>query len=84
MSEAHASGAGTGRVPPGQRLTDRLPVLHAGTVPRVDPASWDFTVGGLVAEALRLDFDEFRALPTPAAEPIHLIYEHYAGRHRVD
>ena len=52
------------RLPPGQHLTTGLPVLHAGTVPRVEAASWDFTVGGLVGVPLRLDFATFRALPT--------------------
>jgi len=52
------------RLPPGQHLTTGLPVLHAGTVPRVEAASWDFTVGGLVGEPLCLDFASFRALPT--------------------
>jgi DMSO/TMAO reductase YedYZ molybdopterin-dependent catalytic subunit len=64
MSPAEPRPAREGRVPPGQHLTERLPVLHAGTVPPVDAASWDFTVGGLVSEPLRLDFATFRALPT--------------------
>jgi DMSO/TMAO reductase YedYZ molybdopterin-dependent catalytic subunit len=32
-------------------------------VPRIDPAAWEFTVGGLVERPLRLSFDEFRNLP---------------------
>jgi DMSO/TMAO reductase YedYZ molybdopterin-dependent catalytic subunit len=67
VSEADPSRIGKGRVPPGQHLTDGFPVLHAGTVPRVDPTSWDFTVGGLVAAPLRFTFEEFRALPTRGA-----------------
>ena len=55
---------GNPRVPPGQHLTARLPVLHAGTVPRVDPDSWEFAVGGLVMEPLRWGFAAFRDLPT--------------------
>jgi len=39
-------------------------VLHAGTVPHIDPDSWELTVGGLVAVPLRFNFAEFRALPT--------------------
>ena len=36
-----------GRLPPGQSLTLKWPVLHYGSVPRFDPANWDFTsVGG--------------------------------------
>ena len=59
-----AAGFDPERLPPGQYHTTRFPVLHAGDVPEVDPASWDFTVGGLVERPLRLSFDEFRSLPT--------------------
>ena len=59
-----SAGIDPARLPPGQYVTDRFPVLHAGSVPEVDPATWDFTVGGLVETPLRLGFDEFRALPT--------------------
>ncbi len=36
------------RVPPGQYLTEKWPVLHYGTVPRFDPKTWDFRVFGKV------------------------------------
>ena len=39
-------------------------MLHYGGVPSFDPATWDFTVSGLVEHPLRLTYDEFRALPT--------------------
>ena len=39
-----------GRLPPGQSLTLKWPVLHYGSVPRFDPAHWDFRVFGLVEE----------------------------------
>jgi DMSO/TMAO reductase YedYZ molybdopterin-dependent catalytic subunit len=64
MSPADIPRAREGRLPPGQYRTQRLPVLHAGTVPQVEAASWEFTVGGLVTEPLRLDFAAFRSLPT--------------------
>lgn len=51
------------RIPPGQYLTERFPVLHAGSVPRVELSTWDFTVDGLVAEGRRWTWEEFRALP---------------------
>jgi DMSO/TMAO reductase YedYZ molybdopterin-dependent catalytic subunit len=51
------------RVPPGQYVTERFPVLHAGTVPRVDPATWDFTVEGLVRESGSFSLAEIRAMP---------------------
>ncbi len=61
--ELIAKGIDPARLPPGQYHTDRFPVLHAGVVPDVDLATWDFTVDGLVAEEKRWTWDEFRALP---------------------
>jgi DMSO/TMAO reductase YedYZ molybdopterin-dependent catalytic subunit len=52
------------RVPPGQYATEKWPVLHYGSIPRFDPASWDFRIFGLVEEPVRLTYDELRALPT--------------------
>src|SRR6188472_4131092 len=52
------------RLPPGQYLTEKWPVLHAGTVPEVDLATWEFGVFGEIAEPLMLSYDELRALPT--------------------
>jgi DMSO/TMAO reductase YedYZ molybdopterin-dependent catalytic subunit len=52
-----------GRLPPGQSLTLKWPVLHEGAIPQFDPARWDLTVGGLVANPFRLSWDEFKALP---------------------
>lgn len=52
------------RVPPGQFVTPRWPVLHQGEVPAFDPAGWDFTVNGAVATPLRLSWEQFGALPT--------------------
>jgi DMSO/TMAO reductase YedYZ molybdopterin-dependent catalytic subunit len=51
------------RVPPGQYLTDKFPVLSYGPAPRFNPEKWDFRVLGLVEEPLRLNYQEFRALP---------------------
>jgi len=50
------------RVPPGQRLTDRWPVLHYGPVPRFDPAKWSFRIWGLVNPERVLSYAEFTAL----------------------
>jgi DMSO/TMAO reductase YedYZ molybdopterin-dependent catalytic subunit len=52
-----------GRLPPGQSLTLKWPVLHYGSVPRFDPAQWDFRVWGLVAAPLRFTWEEFNHLP---------------------
>lgn len=51
------------RLPPGQVLTKRWPILHDGDVPAFDPTTWDFRVFGLVADPLRLTWDDFQALP---------------------
>jgi DMSO/TMAO reductase YedYZ molybdopterin-dependent catalytic subunit len=50
------------RVPPGQTLTDKFPVLSYGPTPRFNPKTWDFRVFGLVEEPLRFTYEEFRAL----------------------
>ena len=52
-----------GRLPPGQILTQKWPVLHYGTVPSIDLARWVFTVKGLVDRPLTLTWDELLAFP---------------------
>lgn len=52
-----------GRLPPGQTLTLKWPVLHEGAIPQFDPMGWDLTVAGLVANPFRLTWDEFKGLP---------------------
>jgi len=51
------------RIPPGQYKTDKFPVLHYGSVPRTDLATWDFKVFGAVDSPFTLTWDEFKALP---------------------
>jgi DMSO/TMAO reductase YedYZ molybdopterin-dependent catalytic subunit len=51
------------RLPPGQRLTERWPVLHYGRVPSIDTKSWTFTIAGLVEAERTLAYEEFIALP---------------------
>src|SRR5512143_1784086 len=55
--------AAEGRLPPGQAATLKWPVLHYGSVPRFDPANWDFKLVGQVEKPLRLTWQEFSALP---------------------
>ena len=52
-----------GRLPPGQSLTQKFPVLHYGPVPKFNPATWDFRVWGEVEEDARWTWDEFDQLP---------------------
>ena len=51
------------RIPAGQTLTEKWPVLHAGSVPQVNLASWRFRIRGLVEQERELTWEEFRALP---------------------
>jgi DMSO/TMAO reductase YedYZ molybdopterin-dependent catalytic subunit len=51
------------RLPPGQSLTLKFPVLHYGPVPTFNPASWDFRVWGEVEKEMCWSWDEFNQLP---------------------
>jgi DMSO/TMAO reductase YedYZ molybdopterin-dependent catalytic subunit len=51
------------RVPPGQKLTEKWPALHYGSVPEIDVAEWQFSIFGLVEKERRLSYAEFTALP---------------------
>lgn len=56
------------RVPPGQVVASRWPVLHRGAIPLFDPKSWDFRVWGLVEVSRSWTWTEFQNLPTAAVE----------------
>ena len=51
------------RLPPGQIVTVKWPVLHYGTVPKVDLATWRFRAWGAVEQPFELAWDELRGLP---------------------
>jgi DMSO/TMAO reductase YedYZ molybdopterin-dependent catalytic subunit len=68
------AGYDPARLPPGQYLTEKWPVLHAGSVPRTDLATWDFKVWGQVEEPLTLTWDELTSLPaTEITLDIHCV-----------
>ena len=68
------AGYDPARLPPGQYLTEKWPVLHAGTVPRTDLTAWDFAVRGEVDNPIRLSWGEFNQLPkTDVTEDIHCV-----------
>jgi len=52
------------RLPPGQSLTERFPVLTYGPNPAFDPQTWDLRVFGEVQEEKRWTWEEFLQLPT--------------------
>jgi DMSO/TMAO reductase YedYZ molybdopterin-dependent catalytic subunit len=65
-AEAKVADAGydPARLPPGQYLTEKWPVLHAGSVPKVDLATWTLTVSGEVQRPLKLTWEQLLELPS--------------------
>ncbi len=51
------------RLPPGQALTLKFPVLHYGPVPSFNPATWGFRIWGEVEKEVRWTWNEFTQLP---------------------
>jgi DMSO/TMAO reductase YedYZ molybdopterin-dependent catalytic subunit len=58
------AGYDPARLPPGQYLTEKWPVLHAGDVPRVDLATWDLRIWGELERPIRLTWSELTSLPS--------------------
>src|SRR5215475_13038975 len=52
-----------GRLPPGQSLTLKWPVLHYGSVPLFNESTWNFRITGEVDSPVQLTWKEFMALP---------------------
>ena len=61
--KATAAARLTGRLPPGQSLTEKWPVLTYGETPVVAKDHWRLKVVGLVERELDLDWQQFLALP---------------------
>jgi DMSO/TMAO reductase YedYZ molybdopterin-dependent catalytic subunit len=51
------------RIPPGQTVVTKLPVLSYGPAPRTDLQSWDLKLVGEVVAPVRLDHTQWKALP---------------------
>ena len=51
------------RIPPGQKATEKWPVLNYGKIPAIDIKSWTFTISGLVEKERILTYVEFTSLP---------------------
>jgi DMSO/TMAO reductase YedYZ molybdopterin-dependent catalytic subunit len=62
--EVEEKGFDPSRLPPGQYLTERFPVLHVGDVPTYAQGEWSLTIGGLVNNPFALTFEELTALPS--------------------
>ena len=73
-SKAREAGYDPSRLPPGQHLTDKWPVLHAGEIPYVDLTTWTFRVFGDVENEVELSWEQFGALPrTSNVQDIHCV-----------
>ena len=68
------------RVPPGQYVTEKFPVLHYGSVPKVDLSTWDFKVYGEVDSPLRFTWDEVVNDPDGTASAVRLALQSAARR----
>lgn len=55
--------SGDERVPPGQYVTEKWPVLTYGPVPEISSEDWELRIFGLVDEEVRLSWDDFQSLP---------------------
>ena len=69
------AGYDPSRLPPGQYLTEKWPVLHAGSVPRYDNLDdWTLRVFGEVENPLTLTWEQFSGLPrTSNVQDIHCV-----------
>jgi DMSO/TMAO reductase YedYZ molybdopterin-dependent catalytic subunit len=56
-------GIDDARLPPGQYLTERFPVLHVGDVPTYAPGQWDLKIFGLVDKPFTINLDELKSMP---------------------
>jgi DMSO/TMAO reductase YedYZ molybdopterin-dependent catalytic subunit len=62
------------RLPPGQVLTVKWPVLTYGMTPRFDPRRWTFRCFGLVEEEVVWTWEEFLKLPcVEIASDVHCV-----------
>ncbi|MEX2044389.1 MAG: sulfite oxidase-like oxidoreductase, partial [Opitutus sp.] len=53
----------SGRLPPGQKLTEGFPVLDLGVKPEIPTSEWRLKIDGLVGHPTDLSWDQFNALP---------------------
>ena len=69
------AGYDPARLPPGQHLTDKWPVLHAGSVPRYDDlTTWTFRISGEVENQLELTWEQLNQLPRSSTkQDIHCV-----------
>jgi DMSO/TMAO reductase YedYZ molybdopterin-dependent catalytic subunit len=69
------AGYDPARLPPGQYLTEKWPVLHAGSVAHYDDlGTWSLRVFGEVENELELSWEQFNELPRASnVQDIHCV-----------
>jgi DMSO/TMAO reductase YedYZ molybdopterin-dependent catalytic subunit len=69
------AGYDPARLPPGQHLTEKWPVLHAGDVPQyADLSTWTLRVFGEVEQPVELTWEQFNDLPrSQNTQDIHCV-----------
>jgi DMSO/TMAO reductase YedYZ molybdopterin-dependent catalytic subunit len=68
------AGYDPARLPPGQYLTEKWPVLHAGGLPRIDLTTWTLRVYGEVEQELELTWAQLNELPrSSTTQDIHCV-----------
>jgi len=74
-TKVREAGYDPARLPPGQHLTEKWPVLHAGSVPDYgDLSTWTLRVFGEVERPLELTWQQFGELPRSAnVQDIHCV-----------
>jgi DMSO/TMAO reductase YedYZ molybdopterin-dependent catalytic subunit len=74
-AKVREAGFDPARLPPGQYLTDKWPVLHAGSVPHYpDLSTWTLRVFGEVEQLVELTWEQFAELPrTTNVQDIHCV-----------
>jgi DMSO/TMAO reductase YedYZ molybdopterin-dependent catalytic subunit len=76
IHERKVRGAGfdPARLPPGQHMTAKWPVLQADGIPQIDLATWSFRVFGEVEEEIELTWEQFNELPRSGnVQDIHCV-----------
>ena len=69
----HTPAGAEDRVPPGQYVTAKFPVLHVGEVPDYsDLSTWNLQVIGDISATKEFSFEEVRALPSVTIEDIDI------------
>ncbi len=63
-----------GRLPAGQVLTERFPILHEGEVPEYEMDTWDFKIFGEIETPITLTYTDILKLPqSTVTSDIHCV-----------